>query len=186
MGVVLAWDKGLSRRVPFIHREEQGESSTPGRLAAMGNSIDYRLVGLGAMLPDIIDKPLGIYIFGDAISNGRIFGHTLVFFLILLAIGIYRYRRYARPGFLIVSLCSGFHLLLDRMWYTSHTLLWPAYGISFEKVDVTGWLSEISDKFLSSPGAYGTEIIGLLILLPFAFKLLRDREVIRFIKSGTI
>ena len=46
-------------------------------------SIDYRLVLLGSMLPDIIDKPLGGFIFKDALGSGRIYAHTLIFLLLL-------------------------------------------------------------------------------------------------------
>ena len=46
------------------------------------NSIKWFLLFLGSMIPDILDKTLGIFIF----STGRWFGHTLL--LILLECGL--------------------------------------------------------------------------------------------------
>ena len=46
--------------------------------------IDYRLVAAGTNLPDLIDKPLGIYLLGRQLGSGRIYGHTLLFGLSLV------------------------------------------------------------------------------------------------------
>lgn len=51
--------------------------------------IDYRLVLLGSLLPDIIDKPLGRLILKDMLGNRRIYAHTLVFLLLLVGTGIF-------------------------------------------------------------------------------------------------
>ena len=48
--------------------------------------LDWRFIIIGSMLPDIIDKPLGMFILGDTFSNGRIFAHTLLFFIILFSL----------------------------------------------------------------------------------------------------
>jgi len=48
-----------------------------------GGLFDLRLWVLGGLLPDIIDKPVGFLFF----NNGRIFSHSLVFFLLLLGAG---------------------------------------------------------------------------------------------------
>ena len=47
--------------------------------------VDFRIVAVLAMLPDIIDKPLGHFVLGETLNNGRIYAHTLVF-LVLVAI----------------------------------------------------------------------------------------------------
>ena len=43
--------------------------------------IDPKYLVIGALLPDLIDKPLGRVIFASTIANGRIIGHTLLFSL---------------------------------------------------------------------------------------------------------
>ncbi len=56
--------------------------------------IDYRFLIVGAILPDLIDKPIGQYIFVSTFSNGRIFGHTILFVLLLAMIALYAERKY--------------------------------------------------------------------------------------------
>nr|WP_292468287.1 metal-dependent hydrolase [Methanolobus sp.] len=48
-------------------------------MPAIKPHIKYRYVAFGSLLPDIIDKPIGRFLFADSIANGRIFAHTLVF-----------------------------------------------------------------------------------------------------------
>jgi hypothetical protein len=45
----------------------------------MRTIIDPKYLAIGAILPDLIDKPIGSIIFASIISNGRIIGHTLLF-----------------------------------------------------------------------------------------------------------
>ena len=45
----------------------------------LGRYIDIRLLLVGSLLPDIIDKPIGQYFLVETFSNGRIFSHTLLF-----------------------------------------------------------------------------------------------------------
>lgn len=70
--------------------------------------MDYKLIIIGSLLPDIIDKPVGMIIL--PLHNGRIFGHTLLFILILLLIGL-KYRKS-----LFLSFASFLHLIEDEIW----------------------------------------------------------------------
>ena len=54
---------------------------------------DPTFLAIGALLPDLIDKPLGRVIFAHGIANGRIIGHTLFFSLILFMMGLYLYDK---------------------------------------------------------------------------------------------
>ncbi len=56
-------------------------------LASFTGRVDYRLILLGSLLPDTIDKPVGLLILRDFFSNGRIFGHSFLFSLLILAAG---------------------------------------------------------------------------------------------------
>ena len=49
--------------------------------------VDPRYLAIGALLPDLIDKPIGRVIFASTLANGRIIGHTLLFTLLLSLIG---------------------------------------------------------------------------------------------------
>ena len=99
------------------------------------------------MLPDLIDKPMGQFLFQDTFSNGRIFGHTLLFSaLILIASIILYYSRRRSTGLLCLPFGSIMHLILDGMWLTPSTLLWPLYGWQFEKVDLSGGIEARVDS----------------------------------------
>ena len=52
-------------------------------LASLANRIDIRVLLIGSLLPDIIDKPLGYLFFRETFSNVRIFSHTLLFLILL-------------------------------------------------------------------------------------------------------
>src|SRR5674476_459116 len=50
--------------------------------------IDPKYLVIGALLPDLADKPIGRVIFASSVANGRIIGHTILFSLLLLLIGL--------------------------------------------------------------------------------------------------
>ena len=60
-------------------------------LSSLANHIDIRVLLLGSLLPDIIDKPVGLYFWRDTFSNGRIFCHTLLFLMVITLAGLYLY-----------------------------------------------------------------------------------------------
>ncbi|MBT9163240.1 MAG: hypothetical protein DDT24_00144 [Chloroflexi bacterium] len=194
LALALGVDNALRRQALFLSRSEQvREVANPSPLAprlsglaAAIASIDYRLVLVGSMLPDIIDKPVGIYLFGDTFSNGRIFGHSLLFFLIILLAGLHRYLRSGRSGILVLSLCSGFHLILDQMWLEPRTLFWPLYGLAFPQYDITHWLANLIETLKTEPAVYWPEIVGMLILILFMLELLRNRGLLSFVRNGIV
>jgi hypothetical protein len=52
---------------------------------------DWRLIGFcafGAVLPDLIDKPVGHILLAGSLDSGRIFAHGLLFLGLLLAAGV--------------------------------------------------------------------------------------------------
>lgn len=93
--------------------------------------IDYRYVAFGALIPDLIDKPVGRLIFAESVANGRIVAHTLVFCLLLFSVGYYFYMSKRDARILIISVASFFHLLQDQMWTQPATFLWPVLGWDF-------------------------------------------------------
>ncbi len=142
------------------------------------------------MLPDIIDKPVGHLFFADTFdNNGRIFAHTLLFFLLLLIYGLFRFFRYGKNGVLVLALCSGFHLILDKMWLNTTTLFWPLKGWTFPEtdlIDLEDWLSLIQETAQTEPVVYISETIGLVILLAVALTLWKNKKMLLFLKRGTV
>jgi membrane-bound metal-dependent hydrolase YbcI (DUF457 family) len=155
-------------------------------LAGLGKFIDIRLLFIGALLPDIIDKPLGQLILRDSISNGRIFAHTLLFFIIIALAGLYLYSRRRQRWLLVIAFGILMHLILDAMWETPRTILWPLYGLAFPREDLGDWVSETLLALVKNPAVYIPELIGAVILVWFAIFLLRRKKMFVFIKRGQI
>ena len=80
----------------------------------------------GALLPDILDKPLALIV--PALGSGRTIGHCLLFVLVLsfLALILYKYRH----TLLGVAFVAGIflHQVFDSMWETLQTWLFPVFG----------------------------------------------------------
>jgi len=148
--------------------------------------IDYRLILVGALLPDIIDKPLGMLLLRDSLSSGRIFCHTLLFLVILSLAAIYFYRSLGTTWLLALSFGTFIHLILDGMWLMPRTLFWPIYGWAFERIDVSHWFQDMVYALQTDPAVYIPELIGFAILAGFAVILLRRKRLHAFITEGTI
>lgn len=95
-------------------------------------TVDYRLVIIGSLLPDLIDKSVGPWLLPEIFSHAdRSFGHTLVFNSSLLVFSLLLIPVNRSLGLLVFSIASAGHLLLDRMWESPRTLFWPQYGLNY-------------------------------------------------------
>lgn len=147
-------------------------------------TIDYRLVFIGSMLPDIIDKPTWMFSFGDIFSTGRGYAHSFLFNLILLIIALVLLR-YKKSWLLIISLSSFIHLLLDQIWKEPLALWWPLMG-PLPKIAKTGWYSYLAEELISSPSVYIPEIIGLIVLVLMGVRLIMRKHFTHFFRTGVI
>ena len=129
--------------------------------ARLYSRLDLLFLALGSILPDIIDKPLGLLLFGSP-NMGRTFAHTLLFLLILAAISL-RLR-----DIRLASLAWGVlvHLILDSMWNSPVILLWPLLG-GFPRAPYLDTLSylQILLSGLEEPGILIPELLGLGYIL---------------------
>ncbi len=158
-------------------------------LFSLASRIDIRLLLIGSLLPDIIDKPIGRVFFRDIFNNGRIFCHTLLFLIVLVLGGLYLYRRYKKTWLLVLSFGTFTHLILDQMWLHPRTLLWPLYDLSFERhafINLSDWLKEIFNELLAYPALFIPELAGVVVIAWFVWLLVRRRKVIAFIKNGQV
>ncbi len=83
-------------------------------------AFDYRVAVLGALLPDLVDGPMG---------GARVL-HTLAAAVVALAavMVLTRARRRARRHWLALPIGMFVHLLADGMWARTETFWWPAFG----------------------------------------------------------
>jgi inner membrane protein len=176
-------DVASQRLYPGGARQSNDRVTT---LAGIFSRVDYRLLMLGTLLPDIIDKPLGAWLLGDTISNTRIFTHTLLFILLLVIVGICLYVRTGRQGVLWLSFGCLTHLCLDQMWLNPRTLLWPLYGWSFGRMNLNNWLGDGISSLATKPALYVPEIIGVIILAFFFIYVFRQGKLYSFLKTGKV
>jgi inner membrane protein len=140
--------------------------------------IDYRLVLAGAILPDLIDKPLA-YVTG---LDSRLWAHTFLFLFAILALSVVPFLR----GFRLVGFGVATHLLLDMIWNQPAIVLYPAYGWTFPPApfSVARWY----DMLFHDPYVQFGEIVGSVSLIAFAWAHgIRSWNSLRdFIVHGTL
>lgn len=151
-------------------------------------SIDYRVVMLGAIMPDLIDKPIGRIFFEDEFQSSRLFGHTLLFALVLvLAIQFTLRGGVARRWFVLPIACL-IHLALDGMWGEPITLFWPLFGTKFPAVPADNYWLEVLRNLVRNPIRLIQEIAGLTMLLyvGYAYGLNQKERFKAFVKTGAL
>lgn len=190
LGVAAAVDAALSNRRPHaaVATPPVRRSRDPGTawFASLAGHIDIRILLLGSLLPDLIDKPLGHLLFRETFSTGRIFGHTSLFLLVISLAGLWLYRRKKKTWLLVLSFGTFTHLVFDRMWLTPGTLLWPLFGWEFQKLVLDHWVQSTLVGLLTEPGEYIPEIIGGTVLGIFGLSLLRQGRLSRFVRTGRV
>ncbi|MFX1536198.1 MAG: metal-dependent hydrolase [Promethearchaeota archaeon] len=173
----------LKRKPDYIAAASLGDRTTElsSSRASTANWLDYRFLLLGSMLPDIIDKPLGIMFLG----NGRAFCHTLFFTMLILTAGIYFFLVRKKSALFCVALGCVAHVLLDSMWLNQVTFLWPLFGWSFPHNDISigPWLERTFHNLLTQPSYYIPEVIGFTMLIFFCVDFMRNGKVSHLIKS---
>ncbi|NQU71462.1 MAG: metal-dependent hydrolase [Rhodospirillales bacterium] len=154
-------------------------------ITSLGRRIDIRILLVGSLLPDIIDKPVGQLLLRETLDNGRLFCHTLLFLIILTLLGAYVYRKTRGNWLLVLSGGVFAHLALDQIWRTPRTLFWPLYGWAFERlVDLTRWLRGIWYALFTEPSVYIPELTGIAVLVWFTIALLTRRKLCSFVTTG--
>ena len=167
--------------------------------------IDYRLVLLGSLLPDIIDKCILFFLAGERFKSGRLFAHSLLFLILLFALGITIRYAYKKSWGIILAACVFIHQILDMMWMQLNIFLWPVYDfLPLKTVEsLQAWspgilkiplkipAMEQSESFWSTiikilfdPYIFISEFLGALIMLYFVIGLFKRKQIINFLKSG--
>lgn len=168
-GVAIAANSIWSyRRQTVSNRAISANSNQPGKGFWRPLNVRSTLaVLLGSLLSDIIDKPIGNFIFYDYFSNGRIFSHTLAFLALITFLGLIVYALTKKSWGLLVAFGVFMHLVLDQMWLEPRTLFWPLYGLRFPRhthMEPVAWIMGILRAIASDPRVLLSELAGLFIL----------------------
>jgi hypothetical protein len=148
--------------------------------------IDYRVVLIGAILPDIIDKPIGTFLFRSTFHNSRIFAHTLLFTFLILFFGTILLMKKRNNKLLTLGVATGIHLILDSMWLYLGILFWPLYGWKFPERAEGNWAMTSLEKLFSDPAYFIPEIAGFIIIAFLFYRLKKNKEIKLFFKQGKL
>ena len=168
------------------YAETAGKShSAEAWFASVGRRIDLRVLLIGSLLPDLIDKPIGRLVYGT--FGCRLFCHTLIFLLLIVFTGLLLYVRRRQNWLLVLGFGTFMHLVLDVTWpVDTQTLLWPLQGLSFPDVERTGWEQGMWHKLFTFPSIYVPELVGMAMLAYFAWLLVHRGRVYAFIRHGQV
>lgn len=146
--------------------------------------VDYRVVALASLLPDVIDKPIGRLIFRSKFDSGRIYAHTLLFNVALFCV-LFFMRGRAKRRFVLIPLSSLLHLAEDGMWSHPRVFWWPLFGTRFPRDPVPGGLLAFLNP-LDHPVLLVQEGIGLAVIvwLFVAHRLLNADGIRSFVLTG--
>jgi len=86
--------------------------------------IDYRVLLLGVLLPDLIDPFFG----GARLLHTLTFSVVLLVVVVLLTVG----RRAARKRWIFLAIGTLLHLVLDFAFASTSVFWWPFTGASFD------------------------------------------------------
>jgi membrane-bound metal-dependent hydrolase YbcI (DUF457 family) len=108
-----------------------GGTTALARYAFRDERMDLRMLMLGAMLPNLVDTPVGLIVYAS-LQSVRLVTHSLLLAAVLMTVVLLSTRR-GRPRKHWMPLAIGvlIHLLLDAMWSDAETLWWPFLGWDF-------------------------------------------------------
>lgn len=152
-----------------------------------GNTrVDYRVVALASLLPDVIDKPIGRIFFRARYESGRLYAHTLLLNVALFCV-LFFLRGRIKRRLALIPVSSLLHIAEDGVWSDPKVFWWPLFGTAFPRDPVAGGMWAFLD-----PSRYGgalvQEAIGLAVLLwLFASHGMLSRAGLRrFIRTGML
>ncbi len=149
--------------------------------------LDYRLLAVSAVLPDLIDKPLAILAFPQA-QTSQLITHSLLFNVVLLVGALLWWR----PALPYVLAFNG-HVIFDRMWNHTESFWWPIFGWDvfwqFKPMNsAETMLNVYLDIITRYPQVWVIEILAIVFFVWFFyhFRLYRRPNLKQFTLTGQI
>ena len=134
---------------------------------------DFRLLIVGALLPDLIDMPFGRALYG----HSAVCAVGLLVVAMLATIG----KRLRRKHALAIVIGIFFHLVLDGAWNTSRIFWYPLTGL---------YPNESSIPLLQRSGVLNVvlEVVGLAACAWFIhkFDILENKKRSQFLRTGSV
>jgi hypothetical protein len=123
--------------------------------------VDIRYLVLGALLPDLIDLPIGTVVLADRYATGELWFHsllapTLYMSIVLLATS----RGRARRAWMALGVGWLLHLLLDGVWVDREVFGWPFFGFEIPVGESQYW-EHAWERAFSDPWRWVKEALGM-------------------------
>ena len=123
--------------------------------------VDVRFLLFGAILPDLIDMPIGTLILANRYSTGELWFHSLILPSLYMSVVMLAKRRgRRRRAWMAVGVAWLFHLLLDGMWTDQEVFLWPLFGLELPSGLAPFWQFGW-ERGISDPWRWVKELAGL-------------------------
>jgi inner membrane protein len=166
------WHLGLAVLITYV---------TLGR-----RRIDYRFILLGAVLPDLVDGLLGLFVFDG--PSGRWIAHSLLAVLVVFVVVFIGFKGERRLAVFGVGVGWLLHLVGDGMWQAPRTFLWPSFGTTFATRPTEPYSWDLFTDPAAHLSAWAGELFGILILVWFfvAFRLGDEERRRRFLRDGLL
>lgn len=144
-----------------------GATVAIARYAFRDERMDLRFLVLGALLPDLIDTPLGLALY-PRLQSVRLVGHTLLLAgAVMVAVVLGTRRGRPRKRWMPLAIGMLLHLFLDAMWQDPETLWWPLLGVAFSSAGAATALDYVR-AVLTDWRTWALEIVGLAYLVVLA------------------
>jgi inner membrane protein len=169
---MLFWHLGLAALITYV---------SLGR-----RRIDYRFVLIGAILPDIVDGILGLFLFDG--PSGRWIAHSLLAVIAAFTVIVVAFKGERRLAVFGLGVGWLLHLVGDGMWQAPRTFLWPAFGTEFAARPAEPYSWDLFADPAAHMLTWTGEVAGILILLWFfvAFRLGEDNRRRQFLRDGLL
>ena len=161
------------RHTPKETKDRSHSTDADQRLFA--ESIDYRLVALGSLLPDMVDRAIRATSRRTWSHDQHLLGHTLLLNAPAVVGGISLAMRRRDARLLAMGTAAITHLLVDPVIRSPRTLLWPLLGLDFPE-----------SRGLSRPLTILTQIVAGVAVLATLFSLQRRGRLNDLISRGSL
>ncbi len=167
---MILWHLGLATLIVYV---------TLGR-----RRIDYRFILLGAILPDIVDPVVGLFV--PQGPSGRGVAHSILAVVVVSVVIIVGLRGETRLAWFGLGVGWLLHLVGDGMWSSPETFFWPAFGNTFSATPAEPYSWDLFVHPLDHLSTWAGELVGFAILVWFwvAFELGRDGRARLFLRDG--
>ena len=145
---------------------------------ALDRRADLRWVIFFTLVADIVDKPLGLWVFKETINNGRVWFHSLAVNLLVTTVLVLAQKP------VVYALALWLHQFCDRMWMRPWVALWPLTGrFGYRDLPFEDWVYGIFN-----PYNVVSDVVGLVVLLAFAwrYRLFRPQRLWAWARTGRL